>query len=137
MTALGLETAMRDVDREIRILEGALSEGDPDLTQTVDQALRLVNRLMLVFASAAGHPIPALDEHSDPLEVFKAFVKGDPSLNAVRDNLRELVYYRNCLTGGREDALPVNPAAMTVRTLRHIYLYMRTRAIKDHGLKEA
>ena len=136
MGASGLETVMRDVDREIHVLEAGLRAGKLVLAPTVESALRLVNRLMLAFAEVADREIPGLDEDSDPLEVFKAFVKGDPSLNAVRDNLRELVYYRNCLAAGREDALPVNPVAMAVRTLRHVYLYMRTRAIKEYGLQE-
>ncbi len=136
MGASGLETAMRDVDREIRVLEDGLRDGKLALASTVEGALRLANRLMLMFAKAGDRAIPGLEEDSDPLEVFKVFVKGDPSLNAVRDNLRELVYYRNCLAAGREDALPVNPVAMAVRTLRHVYLYMRTRAIKEYGLQE-
>lgn len=136
MAALGLETVMREVDDEIRGLERALPGRDLALQATVDQALRLANRLMLAFAQSAGRPLDS-GEDDDPLEVFKAFVKGDPSLNAIRDNVRELVYYRNCLSSGREDALPLNPVAMAVRTIRHIYLYVRTRAIKEHGLKEA
>jgi hypothetical protein len=136
MAALGLETVMREVDDEIRGLERALPGHDLSLQPTVDQALRLANRLMLAFAQSAGRPLH-IGEDDDPLEVFKAFVKGDPSLNAIRDNVRELVYYRNCLSSGREDALPLNPIAMAVRTIRHIYLYVRTRAIKEHGLKEA
>ncbi len=137
MTDSGLETAMREVEGEIRVLEEGLRAGHLPLEPAVGRALRLSNRLMLAFAQACGHAITGLDEHADPLEVFKVFVKGDPSLNAVRDNLRELVYYRNCLASGREDALPPQPLAMTVRTLRHIYLYMRTRAIKEHGLTGA
>ncbi len=135
MAALGLEAVMREVDGEIRGLEQALPGRDLALQSTVDQALRLANRLMLAFAQTTGHPLD-IGEDDDPLEVFKAFVKGDPSLNAIRDNVRELVYYRNCLSSGREDALPVNPVAMAVRTIRHVYLYVRTRAIKEHGLKE-
>lgn len=135
MAALGLEAVMREVDDEIRGLEQALPGGKLALQSTVDQALRLANRLMLAFAQTTGHPLD-IGEDGDPLEVFKAFVKGDPSLNAIRDNVRELVYYRNCLSSGREDALPVNPVAMAVRTIRHVYLYVRTRAIKEHGLKE-
>ncbi len=136
MGASGLEAVMRDVDREIHVLEDGLREGKLTLAPTVDSALRLVNRLMLAFARAADRAIPGLGEDSDPLEVFKAFVKGDPSLNAVRDNVRELVYYRNCLDALREDALPAHPVAMAVRTVRHTYLYMRTRAIKEYGLQE-
>jgi hypothetical protein len=63
-------------------------------------------------------------------------VKGDPTWTTIRDNCRELVYYRNCLDLGRADALPGAPEKMAVRTLRHIYLYMRTRCIQDGKLKE-
>ncbi|MHB8253666.1 MAG: hypothetical protein ACYDEV_08195 [Acidiferrobacter sp.] len=136
MAVLELEVVMGTVDREIRSLEEALSAGSLTLKATVDQAIRLANRLMQGFAEATGHAAEGLGEDSDPLEVFKAFVKGDPSLNAIRDNVRELVYYRNCLESGREDALPVKPVAMAVRTIRHIYLYMRTRAIKELGLRD-
>ncbi len=134
MTATVLKATLHDVDGAIRELEDGLARGDLGLAPAVDRALALANRLMSAFAEAAGRPLSGLDEAADPLEVFKAFVKGDPSLNAIRDNLRELVYYRNCLAAGREDALPVNPVAMAVRTIRHIYLYMRTRAHKEHGL---
>jgi len=63
----------------------------------------------------------------DVLITFKRFVKGDPSLNAVRDNIRELVYYQNCITVNCLDSLPKVPAKMAVRTVRHIYLYLRSR----------
>jgi hypothetical protein len=61
-------------------------------------------------------------------------VKGDPSLNAVRDNVRELVYYRNCLAMERREALPPVPDRMAVRTARHIYLYLRSRCEQDGRL---
>jgi hypothetical protein len=58
-------------------------------------------------------------------------VKGDPTWNTIRDNTRELVYYANCLELGRADALPAAPQKMAVRTARHVYLYVRTRVIKE------
>ena len=64
---------------------------------------------------------------ADLLEAFKRLARGTPSWNAIRDNLRELVYYRNCLALGRRDALPAAPERMAVRTVRHLYLYMRSR----------
>lgn len=133
---VSLETVMRSVDEEIRKLEAALPQGDLVLKDTVDETIELANRLMRAFAVRADTPLPDDEAQTDPLEVFKAFVKGDPSLNAIRDNVRELVYYRNCLESGHEDKLPVRPIAMAVRTIRHIYLYIRTRAIKERGLKE-
>lgn len=137
MTVTGLEATMADVDQQISGLEAGLAEGTLVLRPTVDEALRLANRLMLAFTQAAGRSLEEFREDSDPLEVFKVFVKGDPSLNAIRDNVRELVYYRNCLEAGREDALPVQPVAMAVRTIRHISLYMRTRLNKEQGHKGA
>ncbi len=125
------EATIQAVDEEIRGLEAGLAAGALALAPTVDQALDLANRLMRAFAEAVGRDV---GPDQDPLEVFKAFVKGDPSLTAIRDNVRELVYYRNCLAAGREDALPVNPTAMAVRTIRHIALYLRTRALKEPGL---
>ncbi|APZ44576.1 hypothetical protein BW247_06425 [Acidihalobacter ferrooxydans] len=97
----------------------------------VDEAIDTLNGLMTAYATHAGKPIPVTD---DPLEVFKAYVKGDPSLNAIRDNVRELVYYRNCLAQGRQDALPGNSALMTAHTARHVYLYLRTRCAQEHRL---
>ncbi|HUW98977.1 MAG TPA: hypothetical protein VMV40_09090 [Acidiferrobacter sp.] len=137
METLELETAMSEVDGEIRGLEQALVDGDLKVGPAVDAAIGLANRLMRTFAAAGGSVLVGLSDNADPLEVFKAFVKGDPSLTAIRDNVRELVYYRNCLASGRADALPAKPAAMAVRTIRHIYLYLRTRAMKERGLTGA
>ncbi|MDA8361017.1 MAG: hypothetical protein M0Z44_03340 [Gammaproteobacteria bacterium] len=137
MTVPDLESLMTDVDCEIRDLEQALGRDELDLKQAITRSLTLANRLMLAFAALMARPQEGLDADADPLEVFRVFVKGEPSLNAIRDNVRELVYYRNCLDAGRADALPARPVAMAVRTIRHIYLYLRTRAIKEHGLAGA
>ncbi len=137
MVAPQLQSVMADVDQEIRALEHAQDRGALTLESAVGESLRLANRLMLIFAEAMGHPLEGLDAGADPLEVFRVFVKGEPSLNAIRDNVRELVYYGNCLTANRTDALPVRPQAMAVRTIRHIYLYLRSRAIKEYGLEGA
>lgn len=83
-----------------------------------------VAELLILYARAHGKIV---ENDPDLLQVLKAFVKGDPSLNAIRDNVREIVYYQNCLTENREDALPKNPAKMAVRTLQHIYFYLRSR----------
>ncbi|MHB1566253.1 MAG: hypothetical protein ACYCXG_06000 [Acidiferrobacter sp.] len=125
---------MQEADRTICSLEQALAAGPMVLKDTIDRALTVANDLMLAVAAARGQPLAELNADSDPLEVFKGFVKGDASFTAIRDNVRELVYYRNCLAGDRADALPVRPEAMTVRTIRHIYLYLRTRALKEYGL---
>jgi hypothetical protein len=73
---------------------------------------------------------------ADVLEVWRALAKGDPSWNAIRDNCRELVFYRNCLAEGRQDALPPAPHRMAVRTARHVCLYVRTRALREGWLTE-
>ena len=67
------------------------------------------------------------------LDAFRTLAKGDPSWNAVRDNLRELIYYRNCIASGREDALPPVPEKMAIRTARHLYLYFLGRCQGAQG----
>lgn len=74
------------------------------------------------------------DVAADILEVFKALAKGEPSWHAIRDNCRELVYYRNCINMGREEALPKAPEKMALRTARHVYLYVKTRCIREGRL---
>jgi len=81
------------------------------------------------LAAEGSKPVPAAD--ADLLDAFKVLVKGDPTWNAIRDNLRELVYYRNCLATGRADALPAVPEKMAIRLARHLYLYLRTRCVKE------
>ena len=78
----------------------------------------------------------SLSGDADILDMFKVFVKGDPSWNAIRDNCRELVYYRNCINMGQSEALPAAPDRMTVRTARHVYLYMKTRCIREGRLDD-
>ncbi|MGA7799969.1 MAG: hypothetical protein WCC36_04085 [Gammaproteobacteria bacterium] len=118
------------VDQAIEDLEQALQEqGELAVSETVDRTMALTRRLLTAYAEHHGKPMPVSD---DLLEVFKAFVKGDPSLNAVRDNLRELVYYRNCLDLDRADALPKSPERMAVRTARHVYLYLRSRSEQEN-----
>lgn len=117
------------VDHAIEELEQALEkQGELPVSETVDRTTALMRRLLTAYAEHHGKPMPVSD---DLLEVFKAFVKGDPSLNAVRDNLRELVYYRNCLDMDRLDALPGSPDRMAVRTARHVYLYLRSRVEQE------
>lgn len=117
------------LDEQIAELEAALAENtDPELGPVLEQAGAIVRDMLHAFGAYRGREMPDTD---DLLDVLKAFVKGDPSLNAVRDNVRELVYYGNCLDMDRRDALPARPGRMAVRTVRHIYLYLRTRLIND------
>lgn len=132
-----LEQVFQKVDQEVRASELRIQQGAVlELAATVDQAIAWVTELMAAYTEdRTGEAIAA--DGADVLEIFKRFVKGDPSLNAVRDNIRELVYYRNCLAAAREDALPAKPANMAVRTARHIYLYLRTRLLKDSERPDA
>jgi len=121
-----------ELDRRIDALEARLrTGGDQSLADVLAEGLDIVGGLLGAYAEHAGKPLPVSD---DLLEVFKAFVKGDPSLNAVRDNIRELVYYQNCLVLDRADALPRSPERMVAHTARHIYLYLRSRAEQEHRL---
>jgi len=94
----------------------------------VAESSAICRELLLIYASAYDKVLPDTD---DLLVLFKTFVKGDTSLTAVRDNLRELVYYRNCILEDRYDALPQNPEKMALHTIRHIYLYLRSRADQE------
>lgn len=127
-----LSAHLERIDRELAALEGALAAGGAGAVDaTLEQAIALVTRTMRAWLDAVGKPAPPPD--ADVLDVWKALVKGDPTWNAIRDNCRELVYYRNCLASGRADALPPVPHRMAVRTARHILLYVRSRAERGPG----
>ena len=119
------------IDRQLRALESRLADSRPeDLPAFLGPALEAVRGTMLAYLEAEGAkllPPPG----TDVLEVWKVLVKGDPTWNSIRDNTRELVYYANCLELGRADALPAAPQKMAVRTARHVYLYVRSRAIRE------
>jgi hypothetical protein len=123
------------VDVELFALEKQIAAGaELPLADTVEQAISLVRELVTAYIADAGDkPIP--DASADILDVFKLLVKGDPSWTAIRDNCRELVYYRNCINMERKDALPAAPAKMAVRTARHVYLYIRTRCVREGRLE--
>lgn len=126
-----LTAVLRQVDGDLIALEQRVSSGDAmSLEDTVQRALELVKSLILAYlGDATKKPPPPQD--ADVLDCFKVLVKGDPRWNAIRDNCRELVYYRNCIQANRRDALPPVPEKMAVRTARHIYLYMKTRCIRE------
>lgn len=134
MSATTLQESFERVDQALRSHEQALQGGAPQLAVLLPECIGLMDVLMRAWLADAGRAAPA--PGSDVLEVWKALVKGEPTWNTIRDNLRELVYYRNCLAMDRADALPPNPAHMAVRTARHIYLYMRTRATRDGRLAD-
>jgi hypothetical protein len=126
---------MRDelerINAEIEAWERRLAAGEPvALEPALEAATGAALALIRAYLAAEGSkPVPAGD--ADLLEAFKLLVKGDPTWNAIRDNLRELVYYRNCLALGRADALPAVPEKMAIRLARHVYLYLRTRCVKE------
>ena len=119
------------IDAGIAVWERKLAAGEPvALEPALEAASGAALALIRAYLAAEGaKPVPAGD--ADLLEAFKVLVKGDPSWNAIRDNLRELVYYRNCLALGRADALPAVPGKMAIRLARHVYLYLRTRCVKE------
>jgi len=126
-----MRQALERVDADIAAWERRLAAGEPvELGRALDAAIAAASALLRAYVAAEGRKTPP-PEDADLLEAFKVLVKGDPTWNAIRDNLRELVYYRNCLAMGRADALPAVPEKMAIRLARHIYLYMRTRCIKE------
>jgi len=131
-----LEKIFREADSELAELErGMVAAERLPLPETVDRAIECIKRLVIAYVADEGKKqIP--DASLDILDVFKALVKGEPTWNAIRDNCRELVYYRNCINMGREDALPKAPEKMAVRTARHVYLYMKTRCLREGRLED-
>lgn len=128
-----LAQTLRDIDARIQVLEDTIrcENVEKDFNRLLEQASVTAGELMVAYAR---HDDKTMPETDDLLKIFRAFVKGDPSLNAVRDNVRELVYYRNCLDMGKSEALPVRPVHMAVRTVRHMYLYLYTRCTQEHRL---
>jgi hypothetical protein len=116
------------IEQDLAALERT-ADGTSALDAVLAPAIALVVRTLRARLEADGKAAPADD--ADLLEVWRALVKGDPSWNAIRDNCRELVFYRNCLARGRADAVPAAPHRMAVRTARHILLYVRSRAESD------
>lgn len=125
------------VDAQIVDLERILNERQSlALLGTVEQSMQLIKQLIIAYIVDVGEKeIPDLND--DLLDVFKVLIKGDPSWNTIRDNCRELVYYHNCITMDRCDALPQHPERMAVRTLRHVYLFMKTRCMREERLEMA
>jgi len=120
------------VDARIAAWERRLgADAPPAFEAVLEDAIGAVRTLIDALLVAGGKPPPPPE--ADLLEAFKRLARGAPRWNAVRDNLRELIYYRNCLALGRRDALPAAPERMALRTVRHVYLYMRSRC-ESEGL---
>ena len=132
-----LMQAFTQVDGQIIDLERILNERKSlPLQETVEHAMELIKQLIIAYiGDVGGKEMPTLND--DLLDVFKVLIKGDPSWNTIRDNCRELVYYHNCITMDRRDALPEHPEKMAVRTLRHVYLFMKTRCMREERLEMA
>ena len=119
------------IDAGIAALEKRVAaDAETPLPDVLEPAINLVGETMRAYIDAAGEKAPP-PPGVDVLEIWNRLVKGDPTWNAVRDNCRELVYYRNCIAAERADALPAAPARMTVRLTRHIYLYVRVRCARE------
>jgi hypothetical protein len=132
-----LQDVFREVDGELAMLEQKIAAAVAlPLAPTLDHATMLVKRLLVACIADEGKKRIPDAAAEDILDVFKVLVKGEPTWNAIRDNCRELVYYRNCINMGRQDALPAVAEKMVVRTARHIYLYMKTRCLRDGRLKD-
>lgn len=134
MNRTTLRADFERIDATIGGWEGRLAAGEAvTLEPALDAATQCALDLIRAYiAGEAKKTVPEAD--ADLLEAFKTLVKGEPAWNAVRDSLRELVYYRNCLRAGRADALPPAPEKMAVRLARHLYLYVRTRCEREGRL---
>jgi hypothetical protein len=129
-----LSRAFAEADTRLTALEASIGRGErAPLSLTVDEAIRLTTALIAAYLVEEGKK--EVPPASDLLEMLKVLVKGEPSWHAIRDNCRELVYYRNCINMERQDALPPVPERMAVRTARHVYLYMRTRCLREGMLQ--
>ena len=126
---LAAAALLADADARVAELEARLRTSDVALVDVLGPCIDAVAAALRATIAAAGKAPP--DHDADLLEVWQTLVKGEPTWNAIRDNCRELVYYRNCLAEDRRDALPRAPERMAVRTARHILLYIRTRAQRD------
>lgn len=130
-----LSEVFSTVDEQLTVLERILAaRGSLELNGTVEQSIDLIKTLLLAYLADLGdREVPSPE--TDILDIFKVLVKGDPSWNTIRDNCRELVYYRNCIAMERLDALPKVAEKMAVRTTRHVYLFMKTRATREGRLE--
>ena len=122
-------------DAELRALGTHIVQGETlPFAATVEQVIELIKRRVREhMADEGAKPVP--EAGADILDVLKALVKGEPSWTAIRDNCRELVYYRNCINMGREDALPRAPEKMAARTARHVFPCTKTRCIREGRLE--
>ena len=123
-------------DETLRDWERQLNQGEePDVADTTESAIAVVKDLIKAYLQIIGRGWD--DVEDDILALWKVSVKKNPSLNTIRDNCRELVYYHNCVEMDRRDALPQNAHRQAIRTARHVYVYLRTRAEETGELEKA
>jgi hypothetical protein len=121
----------RETDIALQRLESAVVRKDePAPESVVADTVSLVRELLAAYIRIDSRKAN-MDSEQDLLIVFRNLVRGDPAWNAIRDNCRELVYYQNCIRMQRQDALPAAPGKMAVRTARHVFLYVKSRCIRD------
>ncbi len=121
------DEALRDWERRLREDDGV------DVAETTDAAADIVKDLLKAYLLFLERGWEGVD--GDLLALWKVGVKKNPSFSTIRDNCRELVYYRNCVDMDRRDALPANAHKQAIRTARHIYLYLRSRAEESGALE--
>ncbi|HKK13410.1 MAG TPA: hypothetical protein VKA14_01985 [Gammaproteobacteria bacterium] len=123
-------------DETLRDWERRFNKGEnPDVADTTASATAVVKDLIRAYLQILGRDWS--DVEDDLLALWKVSVKKNPSLNTIRDNCRELVFYHNCVDMDRRDALPQNAHKQAVRTARHVYVYLRTRAEETGELEKA
>jgi hypothetical protein len=121
-----------------QVIRGLEDPPDPDsicLEEQIRKSIECVALLVRAYIEDEGRK-PCPPREADLLDAFKVLVKGDPTWNAIRDNCRELVYYRNCIQLDRRDALPAQASRMAARIARHVYLYMSTRCQREGRLQQ-
>jgi len=123
-------------DETLRDWERRFNKGEnPDVADTTASATAVVKDLIRAYLQILGRDWS--DVEDDLLALWKVSVKKNPSLNTIRDNCRELVFYHNCVDMDRRDALPQNAHKQAIRTARHVYVYLRTRAEETGELEKA
>ena len=123
-------------DETLRDWERRLNQAEePDVAETTEVATEVIKDLIKAYLQILGRDWEGVED--DILALWKVSVKKNPSLNTIRDNCRELVYYHNCVEMDRRDALPQNAHRQAIRTARHVYVYLRTRAEETGELEKA
>jgi len=122
-------------DETLRDWERRINAGEEiDVWDTANAAIETVKDLIKGYLEVLDRDWE--DSEDDLLALWKVAVKKNPSLNTIRDNCRELIFYYNCVDMDRRDALPENAQKQAIRTARHVYLYLRTRAEESGALEK-